>query len=83
MAFVIVEPALVAALLAAAAPATTSPAARPPAVQTCAAGQASTAAFDCCLHLARWSAPSSTTPTTPTTPAHSSSDVAADQKEGR
>jgi hypothetical protein len=81
MAFVIVEPTLVAALLAAAAPTPTSPAARPPAVPTCAAGQASTAGFDCCLHLARWSAPSSTT--TPTTPAHSSSDVAADQKEGR
>ena len=77
MAFVIVEPALVAALLAAAAPAPTSPAARPP---TCGAGQASTAGFDCCLHLARWSAPSSTNPTTS---AQSSSDVAADQKEGR
>jgi hypothetical protein len=80
MAFVIVEPALVAALLAAAAPAPTSPAAPPSAVPTCGAGQASTAGFDCCLHLARWSAPSSTTPTTP---AQSSSDVAADQKEGR
>ena len=79
MAFVIVEPALVAALLAAAAPAPTPPATRPVAVRGCGAGQASTAAFDCCLHLARWSAPS----TTPTTPAQSSSDVAADQKEGR
>ena len=79
MAFVIVEPALVAALLAAAAPAPTSPAARPPAVPTCGAGQPSNAEFDCCLHLAWWSAPS----TTPTTPAQSSSDVAADQKEGR
>ena len=80
MAFVIVEPALVAALLAAAAPAPSAPAARPPSAPTCGAGQASTAGFDCCLHLARWSAPSSTTPTTP---AQSSSDVAADQKEGR
>lgn len=80
MAFVIVEPALVAALLAAAAPAPTPPATRPVAVPDCGAGQASTTAFDCCLHLARWSAPASTTPTTP---AQSSSDVAADQKEGR
>lgn len=80
MAFVIVEPALVAALLAVAAPAPTSPAARPPAAPTCGAGQASSAGFDCCLHLASWSAPSSTSPTTP---AHSSSDVAADPKEGR
>lgn len=80
MAFVIVEPALVAALLAAVASAPTPPAARPAAVSSCGAGQASTAAFDCCLHLARWSAPASTTPSNP---AQSSSDVAADQKEGR
>ncbi|MDR7103964.1 hypothetical protein [Croceicoccus sp. BE223] len=80
MAFVIVEPAIVAALLAAAAPAPNSPAARPPAVPNCSAGQASTASFDCCLYLARWSAPASTTHTTP---APSSSDVAADQEEGR
>jgi hypothetical protein len=80
MAFVIVEPALVAALLAAVTPAPTPPAVRPPAVSSCGAGQASTAAFDCCLHFARWSAPASTTPSNP---AQSSSDVAADQKEGR
>ncbi len=80
MAFVIVEPVIVAALLATAAPAPNSLAARPAAVPNCGAGQASTAGFDCCLHLARWSAPASTTPTTP---APSSSDVAADQKEGR
>ncbi len=80
MAFVIVEPALVAALLAAAAPAPTPPAARPLALSACSAGQASTAGFDCCLHLARWSAPGSTTPNTP---AQSSSHAAADQKEGR
>ena len=80
MAFVIVEPALFPALLAAVAPAPTSPAARPPTIPSCGAGQDSTAGFDCCLHLARWSAPSATTHTTP---AQSSSDVAADQKEGR
>lgn len=80
MAFVIVEPALAIALLAASALAPTPPVARLPAVPACSAGQASTAGFDCCLHLAGWSAPA---PATPTTPAQSSSDVAADQKEGR
>lgn len=80
MVFAIVEPALVAALLAAPGSAPTPLAARPPEVPACGAGRASTAGFDCCLHLARWNTPVSTTLNTP---AQSSSDAAADQKEGR
>ena len=80
MAFAIVDPALLAALLAATAPVYTRPAPQHSAVPACGAGQTSTTGFDCCLHLTMWNSPASTSRNTS---AQSSSDPAADQKEGR
>jgi hypothetical protein len=83
MAFVIFEPALVAALLAGtslpvpAAPVATAAAA---VASPCTSAGGSTAGFDCCVHFASWTAP------VPTPPNHSApvpSEDAADQKEGR
>lgn len=82
MAFVIFEPALVAALLAGTSlPLPTAPVAvAGAAVAPCTAAAASTAGFDCCVHFAGWTAPA---PTLPHHPAPVLPDVAADQKEGR
>ena len=83
MAFVIFEPALVAALLAGTSlpvPAAPVAAAGAAVASPCTSAAASTAGFDCCVHFAGWTAPA------PTLPHHSAPvlpDDAADQKEGR
>ena len=83
MAFVIFEPALVAALLAGTSlpmPAAPVAAAGAAVASPCTSAAASTAGFDCCVHFAGWTA------TAPTPLNHSAPvlpDDAADQKEGR
>jgi len=59
MAFIILEPALVALLLASATastPAASTAAITPARGSPCNAGVAASAGFDCCLHLPAWSA---------------------------
>jgi|GEM_PF-5054581 hypothetical protein len=83
MAFVIFEPALLAALLAGTSllmPGAPVAATGVAVASPCNSAAASTAGFDCCVRLAGWTAPA------PTPPNHSASvplDDAADQKEGR
>lgn len=83
MAFVIIEPALIAVLLVGSpppAPALSAIAPIVPPTSPCSARAPSKAAFDCCLHLTFWAAPA-TTPLND--PAEASQNDAADQKEGR